>query len=183
MNQKEKHLKVKHLGETNFMQVGQTTACGHCDPERFGDGLKQAEKMIPNYKCDCKCHSPQVEEFTKETCAYCDINIPLPKHNEKMFQWHLSGHGAKEPQTTESWEIDFDRELTHIFKYQFYGTTIERVKQFITNLLSKDREKYKEELVREIEKHDLTKGFNAQYSDQFHEARGFHEGMMDRRSL
>lgn len=34
---------------------------------------------------------------SKEECPYCDINIPLKKHNEELFQWHLNGHG-KPPQ-------------------------------------------------------------------------------------
>src|ERR1035437_4399507 len=44
--------------QANFMQVGQTLKCGHCHFLEFGEGLKQAERAIPNYKCDCKCHTP-----------------------------------------------------------------------------------------------------------------------------
>lgn len=43
----------------NFFQVGRTLACGHCDPDTFGRGLAEAEKNIPNYKCECVCHDPE----------------------------------------------------------------------------------------------------------------------------
>lgn len=42
--------------EVNYMQVGRMTECGHCHPEKFGEGLKELERVIPNYKCDCICH-------------------------------------------------------------------------------------------------------------------------------
>src|ERR1035437_5021339 len=48
----------------NYMQAGETVACGHCD-ERFIEGLKYAEKVIPNYKCDSKCHKIK-EEFNED---------------------------------------------------------------------------------------------------------------------
>lgn len=37
--------------ETNFLQVGEMTACGHCQPDKF-------QAVEP---CDCKCHEPLVE--------------------------------------------------------------------------------------------------------------------------
>jgi hypothetical protein len=40
----------------NYLQVGRTMACGHCEPEQYAQGLEAAQKAIPNYKCDCICH-------------------------------------------------------------------------------------------------------------------------------
>ena len=45
-----------NLPEVNYMQVGRTIKCGHCHPKEFGEGLKRAEELILNYKCECKCH-------------------------------------------------------------------------------------------------------------------------------
>lgn len=45
-------------GEINYLHVGEMTACGHCEPDKFGTGLRQAEKAYPDFKCTCKCHTP-----------------------------------------------------------------------------------------------------------------------------
>ena len=50
--------------ENNFLQVGKAIACGHCDPETFGDGLKAALASVPDFKCDCECHiRKEIEEL------------------------------------------------------------------------------------------------------------------------
>ena len=41
---------------TNYMQVGKTIECGHCNAKDYGEGLKQAERVIPNFVCACECH-------------------------------------------------------------------------------------------------------------------------------
>lgn len=48
--------------EVNFLRVGETIACGHCD-ERFKEGFEQAEKTgyFKTHKCNCICHSPKEE--------------------------------------------------------------------------------------------------------------------------
>ena len=48
--------KPNGVPEANFMQVGRTQICGHCNPKRFGEGLKQALEINPNYVCECVCH-------------------------------------------------------------------------------------------------------------------------------
>ena len=58
--------------KNNYLQVGQITACGHCDPKRFGAGLADALKLYPDFKCDCICHSP------------------LPNKPEEELEWHLA---------------------------------------------------------------------------------------------
>jgi hypothetical protein len=50
----------------NYVQMGKTIECGHCNPEKYGEGLKLAEKSIPNYKCDCQCH------LTKQSSMQCE---------------------------------------------------------------------------------------------------------------
>lgn len=53
--------------KANFMQVGQTIECGHCN-SKYEEGLKLTIKAIPNYVCECKCHSPHPNwetEFNK----------------------------------------------------------------------------------------------------------------------
>ena len=43
--------------ESNYMEVGRTIECGHCNPETFGAGLKQAQEMMgKDFKCECVCH-------------------------------------------------------------------------------------------------------------------------------
>jgi hypothetical protein len=38
----------------NYMKVGRSVECGHCNPKDFGEGLKLGEKMGLN--CYCICH-------------------------------------------------------------------------------------------------------------------------------
>lgn len=65
-------IKTSHIPsvESNFMQVGRTTACGHCD-KRFIEGLKLCEKTIPNYKCGCKCHDTPKDLTVNWEVDYC----------------------------------------------------------------------------------------------------------------
>lgn len=51
--------------QSNFMQLGKTTECGHCNPKEYGAGLRLAEKM-PNFICECKCHQSNEWEQTVE---------------------------------------------------------------------------------------------------------------------
>ena len=50
----------------NYIQVGRTIECGHCHPEKYGEGLKELERLFPNYKCDCVCHDLSLPEEPKE---------------------------------------------------------------------------------------------------------------------
>lgn len=45
--------------EVNYMSVGRTIKCGHCEPDKYGEGLRQAERVFENYKCNCKCHDSE----------------------------------------------------------------------------------------------------------------------------
>lgn len=44
------------MEQNNYMKVGRAVKCGHCYPELYGERLKYAEKVMPNFKCDCICH-------------------------------------------------------------------------------------------------------------------------------
>lgn len=49
--------------EGNYLQVGEMTACGHCD-DRFKEGLKEAERL--GIKCECKCHKKPMTKSIRE---------------------------------------------------------------------------------------------------------------------
>lgn len=51
MNMPNNNEKDK-VEDINFMQVGETVACGHCQPDK---GFDLPEKY--GAKCDCKCHA------------------------------------------------------------------------------------------------------------------------------
>ena len=55
---------------SNFLQVGRAIKCGHCHPEKYAEGLKQAEAAIPNYVCECKCHDLEKIEREVEEIKY-----------------------------------------------------------------------------------------------------------------
>ena len=53
----------------DFLEVGGVIACGHCEPEKYGEGLKLAERTILDFKCVCKCHEkaePPEKDWEKE---------------------------------------------------------------------------------------------------------------------
>jgi len=70
--------------KANFLQVGRMIECGHCNPELYGAGLKQAEEVYGgNYHCDCKCHDAAQEE---QMCEFC-VRMKVP-HTEKDCEYH-----------------------------------------------------------------------------------------------
>ena len=74
--------------ETNFLQVGRTQQCGHCNPKEFGEGLKQAIKAGV-IRCDCVCHDKPVNEWED---SFCDkfVRTDLSKEEKgKMKNWFL----------------------------------------------------------------------------------------------
>lgn len=98
-----KPVDKEEVGESvNYMQAGQTVACGHCD-ERFIEGLKQMEKL--NMKCECKCHTPPLEVkegskdiewkesyniFVKDVREYGEFPEVLASHIEDFISSLLS---------------------------------------------------------------------------------------------
>lgn len=108
----------KEEGKVNYMQIGGLVVCGHCNPERFSKGLREAEKT--GFQCDCKCHFPSNE--VKEN----PFSFSLPKGYEvkdtsttpqKELPPATKGEGvdpnvlkelAEAPQNESEWEEDFD---------------------------------------------------------------------------
>ena len=139
--------QTEELGTTvadkkvNYMQAGRAIACGHCNPTLYGEGLKSAERVIPNYKCDCKCHdTPKVAEEKKCGCgaeekSYSDtINFP----NKIVLN---------PPTKAEEWEVEFEQ-MRHAGG-QFIVTS-NAVKYFITSTIKssiEEREKEIEEYI------------------------------------
>lgn len=71
--------------EVNFLRIGETIACGHCD-ERFIEGLKQAEEIgyFKTHKCDCICHYPKEEPDFE--IGYCNKCIQSTNHLNGICQ-------------------------------------------------------------------------------------------------
>lgn len=63
--------------ETNYVRMGDTIACGHCQPDKYGEGMELAEKSIPGYKCDCTC---QLEEKKLEITCKCGEKLGIGEH-------------------------------------------------------------------------------------------------------
>jgi hypothetical protein len=79
--------------EANFIQVGRTQICGHCNPKRFGEGLKQALEINPNYVCECVCHD-DVKQYQEDIEAGVDVGEPdelQEKEHELMNKVYSSG--------------------------------------------------------------------------------------------
>lgn len=62
---------------TNYVQAGDTIACGHCIPKQ-GFTLPETYKM----KCDCFCHRTRTNA-TSGTGG----TISLPRKSVKWFLW------------------------------------------------------------------------------------------------
>jgi len=58
--------RYANTSQNNYLQVGEITACGHCDPKRFGVGLSEALSANPDFKCECVCHDTPIEKFDRE---------------------------------------------------------------------------------------------------------------------
>lgn len=69
--------------QNNFLQVGKTIECGHCNP-KFLEGLKEAEKVCPNYKCECICHGEWPESKQEK---WPDTNIHIPTQIFKLVDY------------------------------------------------------------------------------------------------
>ena len=94
------------------------------------------------------------KQETKE-CPYCDINITLPKHDEKLFQWHLGGHNSPAKQETkEKWEVEFGLLINRAFREGLWhseSVLTNDLKDFISSTLRQDREKLVERIINELE--------------------------------
>lgn len=89
------------------------------------------------------------KQETKE-CPYCDINITLPKHDEKLFQWHLDGHNSPAKQgIKERWEERYSKLRCPQCKIFFSQCT--QITDFIFATLRQDREKLVERIINELE--------------------------------
>lgn len=124
------------MESVNFLQVGKTIACGHCDPEKFGEGLKQALKVMPNYKCDCQCHQEVKEQ---EECGSC-------KENNYPFCKEITSKFVNTPQekAEEWWLNNFNSEFVDE-SGKLKGNHL-ILKDFIRQLLLKDREDLKKKI-------------------------------------
>lgn len=72
---------LEQRGNTiNYMQMGEITACGHCDPVRFGEGLKQAGV---GFKCECKCHQTRKPEVRSEE----ELPTLYVANKDKIGEW------------------------------------------------------------------------------------------------
>lgn len=124
----------------NFVQQGETVACGHCDA-RFAKGMANVEKAMPEYKCECRCHS-----------------------NEDKNGRYLYEPEVKEiypGNTKEEWEVDFDEKFT-TKDHAYGGKAVEKdwngdltqkweagtIKAWIKSLLSKEKARIREEIER-----------------------------------
>lgn len=108
-------LFVPASNNANYMQNLQTVACGHCDPSKYGEGLKQAEKSIPNYKCECECHSqPSPDWIDKERKEFWRSYAPDFKQNQEILfenvtNYWLSRIASKiEAAQIKAWKEGYD---------------------------------------------------------------------------
>lgn len=70
------------------MQVGKTLECGHCNPEKYAEGLALMEKAKPEYKCKCICHDnkQKMEEVIEEMLEDIIIDEDNSEHNVSYFK-------------------------------------------------------------------------------------------------
>lgn len=117
--------------ETNFMQVGDTIACGHCQPQKYA-------KAEP---CACLCHS-KAPENNYPRCTGCDTQIATtgPSVCESCYKQKI----PVEAPTDESWTVEFDKEFACPHKgVNCTGRCLfskSNVKSFIASLIQKERE-------------------------------------------
>jgi len=67
-------------GNTNYMQVGDMTACGHCQPDKF-------QAVMP---CECICHNKQLIFETREEAREYFLNKILTTLVDDLYEAWLS---------------------------------------------------------------------------------------------
>ena len=67
--------RAANTSQNNYLQVGEITACGHCNPKKYGEGLSDALSANPDFKCECVCHD--TNNLTRDVSA----NPTMPKND------------------------------------------------------------------------------------------------------
>lgn len=153
---------MSNMNQTNYLHVGRTVACGHCEPDKYGAGLKQAEQMGIT-ECKCVCHdSPKSDQSGWEnnssdacckkcedwdndsgrTCANSDCSCHLSKSSDQPEwekEWDKRTMGL-------SWSKDTSAETITLVIGNLNGA-----KSFIRQLLLSQSNALKEELRKKVE--------------------------------
>lgn len=106
----------------NFIQMGELTACGHCEPEKFGEGLRQAEKAIPDYKCECKCHKDKTEQIKEELRMLVLSNPPSSQVFDDFIEQKLEEQ--KQEAYDEGWEDRGEKIIEEVEKLKSPEATV-----------------------------------------------------------
>lgn len=56
----------KSKDNINYISVGETVACGACQPTKFADCREVFKGMNPPMECKCECHTLKPQDMTNE---------------------------------------------------------------------------------------------------------------------
>lgn len=113
------------IEDINYVQVGETIKCGHCDLQ-FQDGQKEADKL--GFKCQCKCHN------SKQTIEEKIILEEQILENIEPLKQIAEGN-----RDIELWNSDLNNLLAYI-------------DNFVKQKLQEHRKQVLEEVIKKIEK-------------------------------
>lgn len=150
--------KDRYKKQANFMQAGETVACGHCEPDK---GFELPEKY--GVGCDCRCHVEKPEEKCKVCGQKSQCNDCF---DEKKVCTHVSPqvepeckHGKPEckecglrhlssPVQREDERMERDRKHMEYTKLFYEKGLVEGVESLISH--AKQEEKRKLEYINDV---------------------------------
>ena len=137
----------------NYLQVGRATKCGHCYPNEFGEGLREAEKLIKDFKCECICHGSEpitktqegVYKESKDLC-WCDEAECKCGINPNPFALSHSRGISAGTHKPDSWEERLTELLDKVYGYIHQRGHKEIINQ-VSQLLDTTRQEGKNEIL------------------------------------